>query len=139
MEMVDKYLSSLSSDQKRFLGLGILIFLLLIIYGVSKSTDINERIVDEPTKEAFKGGDLVSNNTSEYYRNRGENIAKQYEDVKSSQKILEDQLKEIKIELEKSRLAADQNKNPVTEEAQNIAGTTVDFNNLGDMGKKMIR
>ncbi len=136
--MVKEWAIGLSNDQKKYMGIGVVVFLLLIIYGVSKSSDVGEKIVIEPTKESFKGGDIVSNNAADYYRSKGQNMARQYEEVKSSQKLLEEQLKEIKVAIEKQNLAsnAQQTASPPPDTPPN---TTLDFNQAGGIGKKMTR
>ena len=105
-----EFLDGLTYDQKRFMSMGFFVFLLLIVYGVSKHSDSNEKIVTEPKKEAFKNGDIVSNNASDYYKNKGKHLSKQYENVLSSQKLLEDQLKKIQVALEKSNLERERQK-----------------------------
>ena len=104
MEYIKETFESFTEDQKKFGTIGLFILALLVIYAISKNSDSMEQIIVEPTQKSFKGGDLVSNNAADYYRNKGVNMAKQYEDVKSSQKIMEDQIKEIKIALEQQNL-----------------------------------
>jgi len=102
MEKLKEFLDQLTFDQKRFITGGVVVFLLLIVYGISKHSDSSEKIVTQPKKESFKNGDIVSNNASDYYKNKGKHLSKQYQNVLSSQKLLEDQLKKIQVALEKS-------------------------------------
>lgn len=127
MEKLKDYLDQLSLDQKRFAVGAFAVFLLLIVYGVSKHSDANQKIVSEPKKESFKNGDLITNNASDYYKNKGQHLSKQYESVLSSQKLLEDQLKKIQIALEKAE-SRDQQGESTKEGSQMVVA---DFGGLG--------
>lgn len=108
MEKVKGYFQNINTDQKKFFGTALFIFFLLMIYALSKNSDFSEHIVEEPKKEAFKDGDLVMNSTSDYYKNKSKYLSKQYEDVKSSQKLFAKELKELKVSLEQARQSKEQ-------------------------------
>ena len=129
MEKLKEFLDQLTFDQKRFSLGGLAVLLLLIIYGISKHSDSNEKVVTQLKKESFKNGDIVSNNASDYYKNKGKHLSKQYQDVLSSQKLLEDQLKKIQVALEKSSSEREKSSREERLESTMIADT-------GAFGKK---
>ncbi len=130
MDRVKDLLDQLTFDQKRFITGGFFLFLLLIVYGISKQSDSNEKIVTQPKKESFKNGDLVSNNASDYYKNKGKHLSKQYENVLSSQKLLEDQLKKIQVALEKSSVEREKSRVEMSETDKTMISVS------GAFGKK---
>ena len=126
MNKAFEFLNGLHRDQKKYMAIGVMGFLLLTVYGVSKTNDINEKVVIQSTPSEFKNGRIVSDRPSEYYRNKDIRLMKQYNKIKSSHENLKAQLKKVQATLTK----VEQSQKPTVEEKEGKLTQPLTLNSL---------
>ena len=101
MERIQQLYVDLSQDQKKMILVSLCLLIPIFIYATSKFEDHQQKIVIQSKKSDFKGGEIVSDRASDYYKKKDRLLSRQYDDVVSAQRKLENQLKAIQVSLTK--------------------------------------
>ncbi len=137
MTNILNHFERLTLDQKRYLGLAVLCLFLLVIYAFSRVSDAPSIVIEDSKPEDFKSGNLVTDDTPEFYRRKDELTRKQNEAILSAQKSLEEKVTELGKRMEDGKTGSIST-TAVSAVAENGQSPPPDLTE-GDSGKKLIR
>ncbi len=95
MKRVIGYLKQASLDQKRLYGLSAVVGVILFIYAISHISDGAAVSIEQSKDSDFKNGNLTSDQTSEFYREKNVRSQNQNERIIQHLKEVDERMAEI--------------------------------------------
>lgn len=132
------FLTEMSLDQKKYLGLALIVIILLLVYSVSRISEKPTLSIEQSGASEFKNGNLVVDETSEFYRNRNSRIQNQNELIIQRMKEVDERLSEFARRFD-DKVASNNGKTPDTQVTPGDSPPSTPVPQQEVAGKKMNR